>query len=203
MIRRVGAPGALAEQRGPGKRKAASPLNKEKRPSQSASSSRGSSNGRTPALTSAEMSGPNPACPESATSGTVAAWQRRPRIKTPGLSPEAMTTQANIAVSTLFFQSPASGRPITWIEPMNFLSREKQIEVIAALCDGLGIRAACRITGVNRGTVGALALRMGRGCAELHDRMMVGLRTSTGASSMSYGAMSARSKSTSTAKTLP
>jgi IS1 family transposase len=59
---------------------------------------------------------------------------------------------------------------------MNLLSRNKQIEVIAALCDGLGIRATSRITGVNRGTVGALALRMGRGCAELHDRMMVGLR---------------------------
>ena len=59
---------------------------------------------------------------------------------------------------------------------MNFLSREKQIEVIAALCEGVGIRTAARLTGVNRGTVGALSLRMGRGCAELHDRMMVGLR---------------------------
>ena len=61
---------------------------------------------------------------------------------------------------------------------MNFLSREKQIEVIAALCEGVGIRAAARLTGVNRGTVGALALRVGRGCAELHDRMMVGVRVS-------------------------
>jgi IS1 family transposase len=61
---------------------------------------------------------------------------------------------------------------------MNILSREKQIEVIAALCDGLGVRAASRITGVNRGTVGALALKLGHGCAELHDRMMVGLRVS-------------------------
>src|ERR1051326_8223789 len=61
---------------------------------------------------------------------------------------------------------------------MNILSREKQIEVIAALCDGLGIRAASRITGVNRGTVAALALKVGRGAAELHDRMMVGVRTS-------------------------
>ena len=58
---------------------------------------------------------------------------------------------------------------------MNNLPRDKQIEVIAALCDGLGIRAAARITGVNRGTVAALALRVGRGAAELHDRMMVGL----------------------------
>jgi hypothetical protein len=61
---------------------------------------------------------------------------------------------------------------------MNVLERSKQIEVIAALCDGLGIRATARITGVNRETVGTLALRVGRGCAELHDRMMNGLHVS-------------------------
>jgi hypothetical protein len=33
--------------------------------------------------------------------------------------------------------------------------------------------APARIAGVNRETV---ALRVGRGCAELHDRMMVGVR---------------------------
>lgn len=59
---------------------------------------------------------------------------------------------------------------------MNILSRDKQIEVVNALTEGLGIRATARITGVNRETVGTLALRIGRGCAELHDRMMVGLR---------------------------
>lgn len=59
---------------------------------------------------------------------------------------------------------------------MNILPRDKQIEVIAALVEGVGIRAASRITGVNRGTVASLALRIGRGCAELHDRMMVGVR---------------------------
>ncbi len=59
---------------------------------------------------------------------------------------------------------------------MNILPRDKQIEVIAALCDGLGVRATARITGINRGTVAALAFKIGRGCAELHDRMMVGLR---------------------------
>lgn len=61
---------------------------------------------------------------------------------------------------------------------MNVLPKSKQVEVIAALVDGLGIRATSRITGVNRGTVAALALRVGCGCAELHDRMMVGVRTS-------------------------
>jgi transposase-like protein len=60
---------------------------------------------------------------------------------------------------------------------VNILSREKQIEVIAALCEGVGIRTAARLTGVNRGTVGSLALRVGMGCMELHDRMMVGVRT--------------------------
>src|ERR1700682_3026759 len=60
---------------------------------------------------------------------------------------------------------------------MNILSREKQIEVIAALCEGVGIRTAARLTGVNRGTVGTLALRIGLGCMELHDRLMVGIRT--------------------------
>lgn len=59
---------------------------------------------------------------------------------------------------------------------MNILPRDKQIEVIAALCEGMGIRATARITGVNRKTVGKLALDVGKGCAELHDRRVIGLR---------------------------
>jgi len=51
------------------------------------------------------------------------------------------------------------------------------IEVVATLCEGVGIRTASRLTGVNRGTVGSLALRVGLGCMELHDRLMVGIRT--------------------------
>lgn len=59
---------------------------------------------------------------------------------------------------------------------MNNLPREKQIEIIAALCEGVGQRAVTRLTGTDRKTVARLALRVGRGCAELHDRMMVGIR---------------------------
>src|ERR1700731_2178598 len=59
---------------------------------------------------------------------------------------------------------------------MNNLSREKQIEIISALCEGVGQRAVARLTDTDRKTVARLALRVGRGCAELHDRMMVGLR---------------------------
>src|SRR3984893_8137169 len=62
------------------------------------------------------------------------------------------------------------------VSQMNVLSREKQIEVVSALTEGLCVRATARITGVNRETVGEIALQVGRGCAELHDRMMVGLR---------------------------
>ena len=59
---------------------------------------------------------------------------------------------------------------------MNVLSRETQVEIIAALCEGVGQRAVTRLTGADRKTVARLALRVGRGCAELHDRMMVGVR---------------------------
>jgi IS1 family transposase len=59
---------------------------------------------------------------------------------------------------------------------VNNLPREKQIEIIAALCEGVGQRAVARLTDTDRKTVGRLALRVGRGAAELHDRMMVGLR---------------------------
>ena len=55
---------------------------------------------------------------------------------------------------------------------MNYLSREKQIEIIAALCEGVGQRAVTRLTGTDSKTVA----RVGRGCAELHDRLMVGIR---------------------------
>jgi IS1 family transposase len=59
---------------------------------------------------------------------------------------------------------------------VNNLSREKQIEIIAALCEGVGQRAVTRLTGTDRKTVARLAFRVGRGCAELHDRLMVGIR---------------------------
>ena len=59
---------------------------------------------------------------------------------------------------------------------MNNLPKAKQIEIIAALCEGVGQRAVARLTGTDRKTVARLALRVERGCAELHDRMMVGIR---------------------------
>src|SRR5438445_1492865 len=59
---------------------------------------------------------------------------------------------------------------------MNGLSRDQQIQVIACLTEGMSIRSVERLTGVHRDTIMRLGARVGRGCAELHDRMMVGLR---------------------------
>ncbi len=58
---------------------------------------------------------------------------------------------------------------------MNILPRDKQIEIIGMLCEGVGQRAVSRLTSTDRKTVARLALAVGKGCAELHDRMMVGL----------------------------
>jgi IS1 family transposase len=54
----------------------------------------------------------------------------------------------------------------------NVLPREKQIAVIAALCEGVSIRATERLTGVNRETVMKLGARVGEGCAKVHNRLM-------------------------------
>ena len=59
---------------------------------------------------------------------------------------------------------------------MNNLSRDQQIQIIACLTEGQSIRATERITGIHRDTIMRLGARVGRGAAELHDRMMVGVR---------------------------
>lgn len=58
---------------------------------------------------------------------------------------------------------------------MNILPRDKQVEAIAALCEGVSVRATERLTGINRGTILSLGVRIGYGCATLHDAMMRGL----------------------------
>jgi IS1 family transposase len=55
---------------------------------------------------------------------------------------------------------------------MNILPRDKQIDVIAALTEGVSIRATERLTGIHRDTIMRLGARVGTGCAALHNRMM-------------------------------
>jgi IS1 family transposase len=59
---------------------------------------------------------------------------------------------------------------------MSLLSRDQQIQVIGCLTEGMSIRAIERLTRIHRDTIMRLGARVGRGCAELHDRIMVGLR---------------------------
>ena len=60
----------------------------------------------------------------------------------------------------------------------NVLPRDKQIAAIAALCEGVSIRATERLTGVNRGTIMGLGARVGQGCAKLHNALMRNLNVS-------------------------
>ena len=59
---------------------------------------------------------------------------------------------------------------------MHILSRDKQIEIIAALTEGCSIRAVERLAGIHRDTIMRLGARVGSGCARLHDYRMLGLR---------------------------
>jgi hypothetical protein len=44
--------------------------------------------------------------------------------------------------------------------------------VLAALVNGTSARAAERMTGVHRDTIGRFAQAIGEGCARIHDRMV-------------------------------
>jgi hypothetical protein len=46
---------------------------------------------------------------------------------------------------------------------MNNLSRDKQVEIIGMLCEGVGQRAVARLTNTDRKTVARLALAVGTG----------------------------------------
>jgi IS1 family transposase len=56
-------------------------------------------------------------------------------------------------------------------------SRDKQIQIIGCLTEGMSIRATERLTGIHRDTIMRLGARIGVGCARLHDQTMVGIRT--------------------------
>jgi hypothetical protein len=53
---------------------------------------------------------------------------------------------------------------------------DQQIQVIGGLTEGMSIRAVERMTGIHRDTIMRLGAKVGRGRAELHERMMVWLR---------------------------
>ena len=60
----------------------------------------------------------------------------------------------------------------------NILPKEKQIQVIASLAEGVSIRAVERITGVHRDTVMRLGVKVGTACQQLISEKMNGLNSS-------------------------
>lgn len=54
----------------------------------------------------------------------------------------------------------------------NILSKDKQIQVIAALAEGCSMRALTRMTGIHRSAIARVALNVGQGCARLLDAKM-------------------------------
>src|SRR6185437_6130144 len=101
---------------------------------------------------------------------------QRPLIINPGIAPQRKRPTGIYALHGGFSRTVA-GHPPSRIAPvMNTLSRDQQIQIIACLTEGQSIRATERITGIHRDTIMRLGERIGRGCEELHDRMMAGLR---------------------------
>ena len=59
---------------------------------------------------------------------------------------------------------------------MNILPFDRQVQAIAALTEGCSIRATERLTDTHRDSIMRLGVRVGEGCAQLHDRLMRGLQ---------------------------
>ena len=60
---------------------------------------------------------------------------------------------------------------------MNRLSRQPRVAVVAALVDGVGINATCRLTGVAKNTVLKLLADLGEKCAEYLDTHVRNVRS--------------------------
>jgi IS1 family transposase len=56
--------------------------------------------------------------------------------------------------------------------PMNKLARNKRIQILNLLCEGMSMRAASRVADVSYNTVCALLADAGPACVEFHDKMV-------------------------------
>jgi len=57
----------------------------------------------------------------------------------------------------------------------NIVPMETRVRIVAALVEGNSIRAASRLTGVDKNAVANLDIRIGEGCAHLHNRIVRGV----------------------------
>lgn len=66
--------------------------------------------------------------------------------------------------------------PQPGLASMNILPRNKQIADTCALTEGVSIRATERQIGIHHDTIMRLGVRVGQGCAQVHDGLMRDLR---------------------------
>ncbi len=59
---------------------------------------------------------------------------------------------------------------------MNVLPAEKQAAVVAALCEGVSVRATSRLHDVHKNTILRLGLKVGQGCTALHGKLFKNLQ---------------------------
>ncbi|MBL0210814.1 MAG: DDE-type integrase/transposase/recombinase [Holophagaceae bacterium] len=60
---------------------------------------------------------------------------------------------------------------------MNKLSLERRCQIVAALVEGVSIRATCRLTGCSKNTVLKLLVELGKVCKDYQDQTLVNLKT--------------------------
>lgn len=60
---------------------------------------------------------------------------------------------------------------------MNVLSLDERVRVTAALVEGNSMRATARLTGIDRGTIGAWGITLGTACDNLHRERVNGLHS--------------------------
>ena len=60
---------------------------------------------------------------------------------------------------------------------MNKLNTARRAQIIACLCEGMSVRATCRITGADKKTVLRLLASVGEACLEHHDKTVRGLKS--------------------------
>jgi IS1 family transposase len=60
---------------------------------------------------------------------------------------------------------------------MNKLNTARRAQIIACLCEGMSVRATCRLIGADKKTVLRLLVSVGKACLEHHDRTVRGLKS--------------------------
>jgi IS1 family transposase len=72
----------------------------------------------------------------------------------------------------------AGGFLVPGISLVSNLSQDQKAAVIAAICEGVSIRATERLTGIHRDTIMRLGVKVGQGCTAVHGKLMTNLHVS-------------------------